>query len=310
MILLIGSLLHQVVYKPTGQTVYFRGGDEPEKIKSIKTKFGYIGIVWFEEVDQFKGEEQIRNIEQSAIRGGDYKLVLKSYNIPKSKNHWINQYSMKPKPNMFVSTYLDVPEEWLGTPFIEEAKILKDLNLKAYEHEYLGIAVGHGANVFDNIVGNTITDEEIEMFDWIYQGQDWGWYPDPNVIVRTYFDINRRTLYIYDEEWGNKVSNEEWAVRIERFKDYTIVADSSENKTINDFRSWGYDMKGAVKGPGSVHAGLKWLAGLNEIVIDPLRCPRTFKEFINYELAKDKDGNPVSDYVDENNHSIDAVRYA
>ena len=37
----------------TGQKIYFRGADDPNKIKSIKPPFGYIGIVWFEELDLF-----------------------------------------------------------------------------------------------------------------------------------------------------------------------------------------------------------------------------------------------------------------
>lgn len=37
----------EITYKPTGQKIYFRGADDPTKIKSIKPPFGYIGIVWF-----------------------------------------------------------------------------------------------------------------------------------------------------------------------------------------------------------------------------------------------------------------------
>ena len=51
----------------TGQKIYFRGADDPYKMKSIKPPFGYIGIVWFEELDQFGGEEAVRTIEQSVI---------------------------------------------------------------------------------------------------------------------------------------------------------------------------------------------------------------------------------------------------
>ena len=107
----------QMVYMPTGQTIYFRGGDEPEKIKSIKPPFGYIAFAWFEEIDQFKGEEQIRNIEQSALRGGDVSIRFKTYNVPKSKIHWVNKYSQLPKPNMTVhsSTYLETPMNGWGT---------------------------------------------------------------------------------------------------------------------------------------------------------------------------------------------------
>lgn len=67
----------EITYKPTGQKVYFRGADDPGKIKSIKVPFGHIGILIFEELDQFGGEEQVRKIEQSAIRGGEEAWILK-----------------------------------------------------------------------------------------------------------------------------------------------------------------------------------------------------------------------------------------
>ncbi len=60
----------------------------------------------------------------------------------------------------------------------------------------------------------------------------------------------------------------------------------------------------------SVRDGIKWLQGLSHIYIDKKRCPETWKEFSTYEYASDKDGNFYSAYPDENNHSIDAVRYA
>ena len=60
----------EIIYKHTGQKIYFRGADDPLKIKSIKPDKGYIGITWFEELDQFSGEEEIRNILQSTNRGG------------------------------------------------------------------------------------------------------------------------------------------------------------------------------------------------------------------------------------------------
>ena len=55
---------------------------------------------------------------------------------------------------------------------------------------------------------------------------------------------------------------------------------------------------------------MKWLQSLNHIYIDPNRCPLTFKEFVEYEYDRDKEDNVVSGYPDENNHSIDSVRYA
>ena len=45
-----------IVYLPTGQKIYFMGLDDPNKVKSIKPEFGYIGVTWFEELDQYKQE--------------------------------------------------------------------------------------------------------------------------------------------------------------------------------------------------------------------------------------------------------------
>lgn len=75
----------EIIYKPTWQKIYFRGADDPLKIKSIKPEFGYIGILWLEELDQFAGPEEVRNIQQSAIRGGDKAYRFKSFNPPRSK---------------------------------------------------------------------------------------------------------------------------------------------------------------------------------------------------------------------------------
>ena len=67
----------QCTYTPTGQRILFRGLDDPQKIKSIKLPFGYIGILWFEEADQIKGgEDAVRNVQQSALRGGEFGLTF------------------------------------------------------------------------------------------------------------------------------------------------------------------------------------------------------------------------------------------
>jgi phage terminase large subunit len=49
---------------------------------------------------------------------------------------------------------------------------------------------------------------------------------------------------------------------------------------------------------------------IDEIIIDPIRCPNTAREFTSYELEKDKNGNFKGSYPDKDNHTIDAVRYA
>lgn len=303
----------EITLKSTGQKIYFRGADDPEKIKSINPEFGYIGILWFEELDQFAGPEEIRKIEQSAIRGGDIAWIFKSFNPPKTMNNWANKYILEPKENRIVhsSTYLDVPKGWLGQPFIDEAEHLKEVNPNAYEHEYMGIANGNGGNVFEYLEIRNITDEEISHMDRIFPGVDYGWYPDAFCYLRTYYDSAREKIYLIDELYVNKWSNSKTADWIKKkgYDDYTMICDSAEPKSVNDFRDAGLPARGAIKGPGSIEYGFKFLQ-TKTLVIDPRRTPNAYKEITEYEYDRDKEGNVISGYPDGNDHAISALRYA
>lgn len=303
----------EITLKLTGQKIYFRGADDPDKIKSINPEFGYIGILWFEELDQFAGPEEIRKIEQSAIRGGNLAWIFKSFNPPKTMNNWANKYVLEPKENRIVhsSTYLDVPKKWLGQPFIDEAEHLKEVNPNAYEHEYMGIANGNGGNVFEYLEIRDITDEEISRMDRIFAGVDYGWYPDAFCYLRTYYDSAREKIYLIDELYVNKWSNSKTADWIKKkgYDDYTMICDSAEPKSVNDFRDAGLPARGAIKGPGSIEYGFKFLQ-TKTLVIDPKRTPNAYKEITEYEYDRDKEGNVISGYPDGNDHAISALRYA
>ena len=303
----------EITLKATGQKIYFRGADDPDKIKSINPEFGYIGILWFEELDQFAGPEEIRKIEQSAIRGGNLAWIFKSFNPPKTMNNWANKYVLEPKENRIVhsSTYLDVPKGWLGQPFIDEAEHLKEVNPNAYEHEYMGITNGNGGNVFEYLEIRDITDEEISRMDRIFAGVDYGWYPDAFCYLRTYYDSAREKIYLIDELYVNKWSNSKTADWIKKkgYDDYTMICDSAEPKSVNDFRDAGLPARGAIKGPGSIEYGFKFLQ-TKTLVIDPKRTPNAYKEITEYEYDRDKEGNVISGYPDGNDHAISALRYA
>nr|DAZ47287.1 MAG TPA: terminase large subunit [Caudoviricetes sp.] len=303
----------EITLKATGQKIYFRGADDPDKIKSINPEFGYIGILWFEELDQFSGPEEVRKIEQSAIRGGDLAWIFKSFNPPKTMNNWANKYVLEPKENRIVhsSTYLDVPPEWLGQPFIDEAEHLKEVNPNAYEHEYGGVPNGNGGNVFEYLEIREITNEEISHMDRIYPGVDYGWFPDAYCYLRTYYDSAREKIYLLDELYVNKWSNAKTADWIKKkgYDDYTMICDSAEPKSVTDYRDAGLPARGAIKGPGSVEYGFKFLQ-TKTIVIDPRRTPNAYKEITEYEYERDEEGNVISGYPDGNDHAISALRYA
>ena len=305
----------ELIYRPTGQKIMFRGADDPMKIKSIKVPFGYIAVTHFEEKDQFAGRREIRTILQSTMRGGSVYWNFESYNPPISRDNWANLDSLEERADRMChkSTYLQAPPEWLGEQFLLEAEHLKESNERAYRHEYLGEPTGTGGNVFENLRGDTITDDQIASFDRVYNGVDWGYYPDPWAFNRMHYDTARRTLYIFDELETVKKGNKETAEMLLAHgiqKGDWITADSAEPKSVMDYQKLGLTCYGAVKGPGSVEYSMKWLQSLDAIVIDQKRCPRTWKEFAAYEYERTKDGEIVSGYPDGNDHHISAVRYA
>lgn len=172
-----------------------------------------IGIAWFEELDQFDGEEQIRNVEQSCLRGGDWFITFKSFNPPAMARNWANGYALKARDGKLIhhSTYKTTPAKWLGERFLADAEYLQRTNETAYRHEYLGEVVGSGTAVFENLKIEKITDEQIASFDRIKRGVDWGWYPDPWAYNAMHYDAARRTLYIFDELTRRRTSNRDTA---------------------------------------------------------------------------------------------------
>lgn len=348
----------EIEYLPTGQKIYFRGADDPGKIKSITPTFGYIKSVWFEELDQFRGLNSIRTVEQS-IRGGDDIYYFKSFNPPPTKSNWANKYLTIPKANQYkhFSNYLGLPEEyllneelrkaipietmanayahlaiphdWLGKTWLEDAEHLKSVNPLAYEHEYLGIPVNDGGLVFPNVRLRAITDNEIAQFDRVHRGLDWGYAINPASMGVMHFDATRRKLFIFDEAQHLRLSNERLFKALvkkglipevktwdnEQNKELIsypdlIIGDSAEPKSIGDFKSYGANIRGAEKGPESVRYSIKWLQGLTEIVIDPVRAPKHAQEFSNYEYERTKDNEIIDEYPDKNNDTIDDTRYA
>lgn len=302
----------EMEYLPTGQKILFFGMDDAGKLKSLKMPRGYIGLAWFEELDQFDAEE-VRSAEQSLFRGGEFSLCLKSFNPPAGEKHWANQYFLEEKVGKFAhkSTYLELPEAWLGERFLGDAEHLKKVNPALYGLEYLGIPLGSGEEVFPNLVlGSTDPSTRLRLAQDDRRlpkasGVDWGWWPDPWAFNRVAYDAENRVLYVLHELHCYRTGNRETGLMVKNTipAGETVTADSAEPKSIGDYRQLGLCCRGAKKGPGSVAYGLKWLQSLAAIVIDPEACPETAREFAacRYVNGAIPDGD---------NHHIDAVRYA
>jgi len=303
----------EIEYIPTGQRILFRGSDKPEKSKGVKLTKGYFKYLWFEELTEFSGMNDIRTIKASVLRGAEEgMLTLYSYNPPMSASHWVNREAVRERSGRIIhqSDYRDIPKAWLGDAFLREASALKELNPREYRHMYLGEVTGTGAQVFENVALRRLKPVQWEGLR-TYCGLDFGFASDPDAFVRCAYDGRRRILYIVDEFVSLRMLADALAREVRRrAQDDLVICDSAEPRSIAELRNRGVRVLPARKGPDSVAHGMKWLQSRARIVIDPKKTPRAAGEFSAYEYERDKAGEPLPFYPDRNNHLIDAVRYA
>lgn len=318
-------------YMPTGQQILFRGLDDAGKLKSIKPRRGVFRYVWFEEFAELPGPNFTRNVLQSVLRGqGPGAVVFRTFNPPISANNWANVFIQEPdeKAITLLTDYTMIPPEWLGENFIYEAERLRDLNPKAYEHEYMGVPTGTGGEVFPNLEIREITDGEIAQMGYFFNGLDFGFAVDPAAFLRVSYDRKSDTVFFVDEIYKRHLSNKQLAEEIKKRghdrgktarlspvfgetyeEKQTITADCAEPKSIADMQAEGLKCIPCHKEPGCVSYRVKWLQH-RRLVIDPKRTPEAYREFVNYSYVSDKDGNFLSDLPDKDNHTIDACAYA
>ena len=308
----------EIKYKERGNKFIFMGVDDPEKSKSIVDSTYPIACYWFEELAEFKSEDEVEVVLDSVYRG-ELKDNLKykgffSYNPPKMKHNWVNKkynYTFKDEEETFVhhSTYLDNP--YISEDFKKRALAVKIKNEMKYRHTYMGEPIGNGIVPFANLEIRAITNEEIKGLDRFRNGVDWGYGVDPMAFVRWGYDKKRKIIYALDELFGVGIKNRELANYIlSKNYDEIVVCDSAERKSIDEVKEYDISAWGAKKGAGSVEYGEKWLADLEAIVIDPKRTPNISREFEMIDYAVDRSGNTLTRLEDKNNHSIDATRYA
>lgn len=309
---------------PDRQEIMFRGLDKAGKVKGIKPRRGYFDQIWFEELTEFNGMEDVRSVIQSVLRGGDEDGSIGenvrtweyySYNPPPTLSNWVNSEAAKniEGRKIYESNYLTVPERWLGKNFIKRALNLKKDNPRAYAHEYLGWITGTGNNVFNNIVVRSITDDEInKTFNNRCFGIDWGFAGDPFVWLGMNYDRNHRRLLIFDEIVKLGMRTQMTAELVKKHMaqvggSLPVYCDCAEPDSIADYNHWGVKAIGCPKPHGQKWSGRDYefqaLQDLDEIVVDPKYCPYTVKELTTLEFPRTPSGEtrheyPHSDVVD------------
>lgn len=308
----------EITYKPTGQKILLRGLDDESKLRSIKVEKGYFKILWFEELQEFNGMNEIRSIRQSVSRGGEKFITLFTFNPPKDPNHWIYEELLKQNPDRLVhhSSYLQIPRHWLGEEFFKIAERLRLNNFEAYQHEYEGIPIGNPEQIvfsghYEVQQFNEAKPERVFQNRFFY-GLDFGFSSDPSAFVRCF--IQDKCLFIDYEAGGVNIQMQEMKSYILDIipdsKKWRIFGDNSRPETIAYIKREGYNIESCDKWKGSVEDGITYLKSFRKIIIHP-RCTEIIKEMGLYSYKVDRiSGKPLPILLDKYNHYIDALRYS
>jgi len=294
-----------ITHTDTGSQIIFSGMDDPEKIKSIEG----ITSIWCEECSELNQED----FEQLDLRlRGNHNCVKEIYLTfnPVSDQSWLKAMFFDDPIDGTIthkSTYLD--NIHIDKDYKQVLENKKKTNMRYYKIYGLGDWGTAEGLVFHNVTAKPIKLDDVKRLELV-QGLDFGYTNDPSSFNQTYCDWENKKLFIYDGFYEKGMSN---TALSEKLKDmqahrHITTCDSSEPKSIDSLKAKGCKVRGAMKGPDSINAGVDFLLEFEIVVNSHLVEFKT--EFENYCWSTDKDGKALNKPVDDFNHFIDSLRYA
>ena len=304
----------EIIYKPTGQKIYFRGLDDPLKVTSITVDVGSLCWLWIEEAYEISKESDFDMLDESIrgqVEGNLFKQVTLTFN-PWNERHWLkSRFFDAEDPDVLAITTNYLCNEWLDKADFAVFERMKKNNPRRYNVAGLG-----NWGVIDGVVYERWKEEAFSLKDLPKDAQsafglDFGYTNDPTALFCGYISIEQKRLFVWDELYKKGLSNKAIFNEVTRMG-YTkekITADCAEPKSIDELKGLGIRrIEGAKKGRDSVNNGIQWIQDL-EIIIHP-RCVNFLLEISLYSWKKDKFGKALNEPEDDNNHLMDAMRYA
>lgn len=149
------------------------------------------------------------------------------------------------------------------------------------------------------------TDELPEAYDQTIYGIDWGGSaPTAIVCLRQSGD----EWFVVDEFYERRVVNETIIAELERMVDEygngPIYCDTNEPRAIEQLRRESFPAREADK---SVETGIRYVSSLRNRLAVANHCQNVIDEFNQYQY---KNGGDSDDVLKENDHAMDALRYA
>ena len=286
-------------------------GMQDHTADSIKSLEGF-DIAWVEEAQNLS--KRSLELLRPTIRKENSELWF-SWN-PENETDAVDSFFKQMQENgatdfvLITANFSDNP--FLPTELFNEQEYDRKFNPSTYEHIWLG---GYNTKSDALIFKDKFRVENFST-DGLgnpYHGLDFGFANDPTAAVRCY--IHDRKLYISHEAGAVGLELDYTAEflkeRIENIHKYVIRADNARPESISYLKRHGLSMiTPTIKGKGSIEDGIEFIRSFEAIIIHE-RCVETAREFRLYSYKTDPhSGDILPQILDENNHYIDALRYA
>ncbi len=308
----------EMTYLPTGQKIYFRGLDDPLKIRSITVEVGYLCWCCIEEAYEITDENDFNMLDES-IRGaipeetGLFKQLTLTFN-PWNEHHWLKKrFFDNPNSETLAITTNYMINEWLDKNDLKLFDEMKVNNPRRYRVAGLGDWGITEGLVYENWEEKVFDIDDIRGMNSVKSafGLDFGYTNDPTTLFCGLVDTTAKVIWVFDEIYGYGMSNERIAESIIK-KGYgkeKIIADCAEPKSVDRLFELGLRrIRPSRKGRDSVRSGIDYIQDF-KIFIHP-KCENFVREISNYSWDKDKEGRLINEPIDDYNHLMDAMRYA
>lgn len=310
--------LPEITVRTTGQKILFRGLDDPLKITSITVDTGLLSWLWLEEAYQVENQDKFDTLVES-IRGSIdepdfFKQITVTFN-PWSERHWLKAAFFDEetrKKDVFAATTTYRVNEWLDQQDIDRYEDLWRTNPRR-----AAVVANGDWGVAEGLVFENYEVKDFDIVNTIKRvkettaGLDFGFTHDPTTFPRLAVDLDAKELWIYAEHYEYAMTTDDIYQMIVNadMQNAYITGDSAEQRLIAELQAKGIKrIVPSIKGSGSISAGIDFMKQF-KIYIHP-SCIKTIEEFDTYLYKQDKEGKWTNDPIDNNNHVIDAIRYA
>lgn len=290
----------------SGNEIVFKGlqtssGDQTASLKSLTGVSCWV----LDEAEELTDEAKFDKIDLSFRKKGVQTRIILILN-PSSKAHWIYRRFFESKgvsegftgihgDTTYIHTTYKDNERNLDQSFLNRANELKTNNPIKYNH----IMLGGWLDTVDGVIYKNWKYGDFDDSLPFSYGMDFGFSPDPDVLIKVAIDNKRKVIYVKEEFGCNGLTPSELKTKVRAIVGRNVViADCAEPRLIQDIKNGGVNIVAISK--GTIIEGIKLVQDYEMIVHHS--STKIAEELNNY---CEKNGKPIDMY----NHRLDAIRY-